>query len=195
MLPAVVCRFISIAMFKGIRVGGLKTGSKGFTLVELLVVIAIIGTLATLLLLQLGVARAKARDAKRVSDINQLRSAVELYFDDNNGKYPAGINTAATCIAALGKYLAAPTCPADPVTAASYFYAYAPTTGPVQFHLWSELEGKSQGLNSDSDINSTTWTAAAGDTRDASSAVISEACSAAYAAGGARDCIYDTGQK
>ena len=64
---------------------GLKTHNKsrGFTLVELLVVIAIISVLATLLLLQLGVARAKARDAKRIADTNQVRSALELYFDDN----------------------------------------------------------------------------------------------------------------
>ena len=60
---------------------------KGFTLVELLVVIAIIGILATLLLLQLGVARSTAKDAKRIADINQVRTALELYFDDN-GQYP-----------------------------------------------------------------------------------------------------------
>src|SRR3989344_8753953 len=67
----------------------LKDSRRGFTLVELLVVIAIIGVLATLLLLQLGGARGKARDAKRISDITQLRTAIEQYFDDNAGTYPA----------------------------------------------------------------------------------------------------------
>lgn len=39
----------------------------------------------------LGEARAKSRDAKRVADIRQMASALELYFNDHNG-YPAGSN-------------------------------------------------------------------------------------------------------
>lgn len=60
---------------------------KGFTLVELLVTIAIIGLLATIAFVSLNRARVKARDAKRLSDLRQLQSALELYFSDN-GKYP-----------------------------------------------------------------------------------------------------------
>lgn len=60
---------------------------KGFTLVELLVVVAIIGLLSTLAVVALGNARAKARDAKRVSDIKQIQTALELYFSDQNA-YP-----------------------------------------------------------------------------------------------------------
>jgi len=59
----------------------------GFTLIELLVVIAIIGLLSTLAVVALSSARAKARDAKRISDIKQIQSALELYFNDKNG-YP-----------------------------------------------------------------------------------------------------------
>lgn len=60
---------------------------KGFTLIELLVVIAIIGLLSTLAVVALNNARQKSRDAKRVSDIKQVSTALELYFADNNG-YP-----------------------------------------------------------------------------------------------------------
>lgn len=62
---------------------------KGFTLVELLVVIAIIGLLSTLAVVALGSARAKARDARRISDIKQIQTALELYNADQ-GVYPDG---------------------------------------------------------------------------------------------------------
>jgi len=53
----------------------------------LLVVIAIIGLLASVVLVALNGARAKSRDAKRLADIRQLASAMELYFNDMNS-YP-----------------------------------------------------------------------------------------------------------
>jgi len=58
-----------------------------FTLIELLVVIAIIGILTTIAVISLNNARAKARDAKRVADIKQVQTALELFFNDQ-GRYP-----------------------------------------------------------------------------------------------------------
>ncbi len=66
---------------------------KGFTLIELLVVIAIIGLLATLSIIALNSAQAKARDVKRLSDVREIRTALEMYFASEN-KYPAaGLTT------------------------------------------------------------------------------------------------------
>jgi uncharacterized protein (TIGR02145 family)/prepilin-type N-terminal cleavage/methylation domain-containing protein len=60
---------------------------KAFTLIELLVVIAIIGLLATISVIALNNARAKARDVKRVADVKQVQTALELFFNDM-GRYP-----------------------------------------------------------------------------------------------------------
>ena len=59
----------------------------GFTLIELLIVVAIIGLLATISILALNSARAKARDAKRTADIYQISQAMMMYYDAN-GKFP-----------------------------------------------------------------------------------------------------------
>ena len=69
----------------------MKKNKKGFTLIELLVVIAIIGLLATLSVIALNTARVKARDARRVSDIKQIQTALEMYFDATSG-YPVVTN-------------------------------------------------------------------------------------------------------
>ncbi|MBU0750046.1 prepilin-type N-terminal cleavage/methylation domain-containing protein, partial [Patescibacteria group bacterium] len=62
--------------------------TRGFTLIELLVVIAIIGILSSVVLVSLSTARAKANDSRRLSDMKELRSALELYYTDNNA-YPS----------------------------------------------------------------------------------------------------------
>ena len=59
-----------------------KNNQKGFTLIELLVVIAIIGLLSTLAVVSLNNARTKSRDARRVADVKQVQTALELYFTD-----------------------------------------------------------------------------------------------------------------
>lgn len=75
---------------------------RGFTLIELLVVIAIIGLLSSVILASLTTARRKARDARRISDMKQIQTALELYFDAN-GSYPnpnGGVQWRSECSAA-----------------------------------------------------------------------------------------------
>lgn len=65
----------------------MKRIRRGFTLIELLVVIAIIALLSSVVLSSLNTARAKARDAERLSDLHQLEIALAAYYADN-GSYP-----------------------------------------------------------------------------------------------------------
>ncbi len=62
---------------------------KGFTLIELLVVIAIFALIANITMISLNKAKREARDAKRLANINQLRSALHLY-STSKLSYPAG---------------------------------------------------------------------------------------------------------
>lgn len=134
---------------------------KGFTLVELLVVIAIIGVLATLLLLQLGGARAKGRDAKRITDISQLRVAIEQYFDDNSGSYPALslYDVSDPMRPYLGTGRMATTL--DPLDQVQYGYSTNPAVGGkiIRYQVWAELENGNPALKTDDDITTTGWTA------------------------------------
>ena len=70
---------------------------KGFTIVELMVVIAIIGILTAIVTANFTQSRAKARDAKRVSDLAQIQLTLEMIFDRCN-TYPTNIDSETTTI-------------------------------------------------------------------------------------------------
>ena len=93
-----------------------KHGQRGFTLIELLVVIAIIGLLSSVVLSSLNSARQKSRDARRLSDIQQLQTALELIFDDTSPpEYPDALTSLVS-----GGYI--PAVPTDPRTGSAYYY-------------------------------------------------------------------------
>ena len=65
--------------------------SKGFTLIELLVVISIIAFLSSVVIATTNTARAKARDAKKLSDAKQVSTAMEMWYSDNK-TMPSSLN-------------------------------------------------------------------------------------------------------
>jgi len=114
---------------------------KGFTLIELLVVIAVIGMLASIVLVSMGPARKKARDTRRMADLRQITSGMEMCYDDSTcagtDRYiatTAGANT----VTSIGTYMAKVPC--DP-SGCTVGYNWTANASPYQYYcVYSKLE-------------------------------------------------------
>ncbi|MDD5318576.1 MAG: prepilin-type N-terminal cleavage/methylation domain-containing protein [Candidatus Pacebacteria bacterium] len=131
----------------------IKFGKKsGFTLIELLVVIAIIALLSAVVLVALTSARQRGRDAQRISDIRQLRNALQLYYTTNK-TFPTSLaGLVPTYISKL------PTDPLGNTGAAcrngSYCYSVDVIPNPTTYHVGVQMEVTT--LSNDQNCNSLT---------------------------------------
>ncbi len=125
---------------------------KGFTLLELLVVISIIAVLLAISASAFISSRVTARDAKRKTDIEQIRGALELFKADK-GSYPNSANggqdsgDAATALLVLTQspvYMAK--LPPDPGGLNNYYYQYISASGG--YALCAALERVPSGTSS-----------------------------------------------
>ncbi|MGA2910625.1 MAG: prepilin-type N-terminal cleavage/methylation domain-containing protein [Candidatus Microgenomates bacterium] len=122
---------------------------KGFTLIELLVVISIIGILIGLSVFGLQGARQSSRDAKRKTDLELIRSGLEIYKSDCD-TYPTSLGLPGTSLIGTGAegtpcsssntYISQ--IPADPSSGA---YAYTPISTDegltyTKYYLCASLE-------------------------------------------------------
>ncbi len=138
--------------------------SRGFTLIELLVVIAIIGVLAAIVIPNIGVARVKARDAQRVTELKGIQSSLGVYYDDQ-AQYPTTVvvlkNTGISLPSALFLDSTSP----DYYSYVPYYrssplantWTYDSICGDVSkpcnfYHLSAKLERNNAVLKSDADL-------------------------------------------
>jgi len=130
---------------------------KGFTLIELLIVIAIIAILAGIVIASTTGATKKARDSRRVGDIQSLQTAI-VQYEAENGRYPASLDDLES-----GGYISS--IPADPSTGAPVTENNATSSGLIyvvnsdgdKYLLAANLE-RSDNSALDGDIDSTSTT-------------------------------------
>ncbi|MCX6714721.1 MAG: hypothetical protein NTX72_02820 [Candidatus Uhrbacteria bacterium] len=77
------------------------------SLVEILVIVAIVALVGTLAAVAVSAARSKERDATRLSNVRQVQSALEDYFNENNAypegdKLPLGDSAQSACLGITG---------------------------------------------------------------------------------------------
>ncbi len=137
--------------------------SKGFTLIELLIVITIIGILAVALLPSVLGAPARARDAARKADINNIIAAIETYNSDNQ-TYP----TTKICFGTtttLDSYFQGQKPPLDPQGANAPAdlkscgkgkYLYCPLKSPYNYVVASATEIKGDATGTLAALNALT---------------------------------------
>ncbi len=124
----------------------MHTRTRGFTLIELLVVIAIIGLLASIVTASLSSTQARARDARRMQDIDSIKKALVLYSADHAG-FPISLSTTTltgvdAVSAALVSSNSIPGVPLDPKDP-TYTYTYSTNAAANTFILSFCLETSS----------------------------------------------------
>ena len=72
----------------------MNKGRQGFTLIEILIAVAIISILASVVLVGLGPTQQSGRDARRLSDLHEIQTSLELFYN-KCGYYPGSLNAGA----------------------------------------------------------------------------------------------------
>lgn len=109
----------------------------GFTLIEVMVVFTIISILAAIGIANYRTSLQRARDGRRVSDLEQMRTALEIYRSDT-GLYPETLDDLSP------NYIT--TLPTDPLSP-RYDYFYLPDTG--NYRTYSLCAHQERGDESD----------------------------------------------
>lgn len=111
---------------------------RGFTLIEILVAATLIALLASIGIVSYASVTKRSRDSKRKSDVEQLRTALEMYRADysayppvNTGGYDTAENLKTYLVDAPYNYV--PAIPHDPKTGYRYSYKATNLSGGSYF--------------------------------------------------------------
>ncbi|MCX7881318.1 MAG: type II secretion system protein GspG [Patescibacteria group bacterium] len=125
---------------------------KSFTLLELMIVIFILGVLAAMITGNFITSLKKGRDAKRKADLEEIKKALEMYYEDNK-RYPTSLANAERKMchpSGCDVKIYMEKVPVDPLTKKNYFY-FTDDQGKY-YMLYSHIENKldtGEGVNQD----------------------------------------------
>ncbi len=109
--------------------------SNGFTLIEVLVATTIVALLTAIGVVSYSSANRSSRDAKRLSDAEQIRAALEMYRADE-GHYPISI-TFGGVLSSGGNVYMSPI-PSDPKPSVGGEYSYTGASDDYTLIIYSE---------------------------------------------------------
>jgi prepilin-type N-terminal cleavage/methylation domain-containing protein len=113
-----------------------KKPKSGFTLIELLVVIAVMGMIIGAIVPSFRKSRSSTRDGKRKAELQNIRSALEIYRSDQTPpSYPTA-DANANPVGLSPTYM--PSWPADPMP--SFYYRYIRLAGGAGYALCARME-------------------------------------------------------
>ncbi|MEK7193911.1 MAG: type II secretion system protein [Patescibacteria group bacterium] len=124
---------------------------KGFTLVEVLIVVAIIGLLSSVILVGLGGFRSRGRDARRIADLREVQSALEIYYTKNQ-QYPVAASWGELSQTLTTAEIGVVQVPRDPLPRERTYY-YGVSSDMHGYVVGGKLESEHTGLAEDIDGN------------------------------------------
>lgn len=148
-----------------------KNQQTGFTLMELLIAVAVIGVLSSGAFIGFEKIKASARDDTRISDLAIIKTAIHLYYLDNNS-YPVPgfrITIGGNNSIHYRNFLSAmepqyinplpidPLCPKEGPDGEKYCYVYRAKTGQDAYAVCAKMENKSGFACFDQKVNSSVF--------------------------------------
>ena len=125
LIAKTITHMIQSPTMKQFKIEPIRT--KGFTVVELIIVIVVIAILASIALVSYRSVTDSATTSQRVSDMNSIVKALEIY-KSKHGSYPESSNnliksTDPNFLSALAPYMGG-SVPVDPINNSTNYYQY-----------------------------------------------------------------------